>query len=135
MENFYSQVHAWMQVKQNSYLSRFLIGRDGQFVVKPVCLFRQRAYVSLGLSFVAYATGTSSVIGIFMFLGIDQRTPELISPETKNVKTLRNSFFSPQAAVMPLISLLSQSRGSGSFLKVRERMQEKSHHLSIGTEW
>lgn len=28
MENFYSQVHAWMLVKQNAYLSQFLMGGD-----------------------------------------------------------------------------------------------------------
>lgn len=46
MENFYSQVHVWMQVKQNPYLSWFLMGTDGLFVVKAVCLFRSQAYIS-----------------------------------------------------------------------------------------
>lgn len=57
-------------------------------------------------------------------------------PWKKSKQALKDSIFFPWFAAMPLISLLSQSReGQGSFRKQRERMQEKSHYLSMFMEW
>lgn len=64
------------------------------------------------------------------------KNTKIISSEKKSMQALMDSIFFPRFAAMPLISLLSQSReGQGSFRKQRERMQEKSHYLSMFMEW
>lgn len=68
-------------------------------------------------------------------LGHWLKNTHIISSEKTSMQALKDSIFFPRFAVMPLISLLSQSReGQGSFRKQRERMQ-KSHYLSMFMEW
>lgn len=99
------------------------------------CLLREKSFCFLGLSFIADAAGTPSVMGIVMFLGTDSRRPELISPEKKNMRTLRGLFLSSSCSDAINFILNAEQRGPGSYTKLREGKREKSHCLPTLAEW